>query len=508
MSLISITGNRFRSTSPTFERLVDQTSGGLLDARAIRHDSRLSDWSYPPLTMSATTMPIVAPPIESIVISDVTIVGGGASGTYAAIRLTQAGKTVTLVEQQDRLGGHVSTHRVSTGETIDYGVISYEDTTVVQNFFRHVGVPLTTRATAKNFRNTTVHANLQSDGRVVTLDDSIPWARKLRMFEALKAFRTQVALYPFLDNGLQLPSTIPSDLLLPFGDFVRKYSLEPMLEFVFIWMGGLPRILQQITLYIMKSLSLRTVDALIGSGPAHLTTARENNQELYDKSLEKLSGSVFLQSTVEFVSRDEEGVNVVASTPSGRVYIKSKKLVLAIPPLTATYERLGMDLTSQEKESFGCFTHGFYRVMLIRDSGLPDDHSFTTVDAIEPTAHPGLFYVAATGISGYHIAYHSSACRLSDESVKTETLEGISRVARANGYFSDHTAEIVAFRDHSPYLLGVSAELIQDGFYERLNSLQGQMNTYWTGAAWQAQDSSLIWDWTEKSLLPRIIASL
>jgi hypothetical protein len=453
-------------------------------------------------------MPAVTPPVDSIITSDVTIVGGGASGTYAAIRLMQAGKTVTLVEQQGRLGGHVSTHRVSTGETIDYGVISYEDTTVVRDFFRYVGVSLAARATAKNFRSTTVHANLQSDGRVVTLDDSIPWANKLRMLEALKAFRAQVALYPFLDNGLELPSTIPEDLLLPFGNFVRKYSLEPILEFVFIWMGGLPQILQQITLYIMKSLSLSTVDALIGSGPAHLTTARGNNQELYDKALEKLSGSVFLQSTVELVSRDEEGVCVVASTPSGRVQIKSKKLLIAIPPLIAAFERMGMDLRREEEESFSCFTHGYYRVMLIRDSGLPDDHSFATVDTTEPTALPGLFYVAATGVSGYHTAYHSSACELPDEHVKTETLEGISRVARANGYSTERTAEIVAFRDHSPYLLGVSPELMRGNFYERLNSLQGQMNTYWTGAAWQTQDSSLIWDWTEKSLLPRIIASL
>lgn len=38
-----------------------------------------------------------------IVTKDVAIVGGGASGTYAAIRLKDKGKTVALIEQKDHL---------------------------------------------------------------------------------------------------------------------------------------------------------------------------------------------------------------------------------------------------------------------------------------------------------------------------------------------------------------------------------------------------------------------
>jgi ribulose 1,5-bisphosphate synthetase/thiazole synthase len=38
-----------------------------------------------------------------IITKDVAIVGGGASGTYAAIRLKDKGKTVALIEQKDHL---------------------------------------------------------------------------------------------------------------------------------------------------------------------------------------------------------------------------------------------------------------------------------------------------------------------------------------------------------------------------------------------------------------------
>ena len=36
---------------------------------------------------------------------DVCVIGGGASGTYAAVRLQQMGKSVALIEKQSRLGG-------------------------------------------------------------------------------------------------------------------------------------------------------------------------------------------------------------------------------------------------------------------------------------------------------------------------------------------------------------------------------------------------------------------
>ena len=39
---------------------------------------------------------------------DVCIIGGGASGTYAAVRLQQLGVDVALVEKQAKLGGMVT----------------------------------------------------------------------------------------------------------------------------------------------------------------------------------------------------------------------------------------------------------------------------------------------------------------------------------------------------------------------------------------------------------------
>jgi hypothetical protein len=66
------------------------------------------------------------------------------------------------------------------------------------------------------------------------------------------------------------------------------------------------------------------------------------------------------------------------------------------------------------------------------------------------------------------------------------------------------TPEFVEFNNHSPFELTVSSEAIKGGFYGQLNKLQGERSTWWTGATWQAQDSSQIWNWTEINILPKL----
>lgn len=57
---------------------------------------------------------------------DVVIVGGGSSGTYAATQLKLAGKSIIVVEKENRLGGPTATYKdPATGVTVDYGVQAY-----------------------------------------------------------------------------------------------------------------------------------------------------------------------------------------------------------------------------------------------------------------------------------------------------------------------------------------------------------------------------------------------
>ncbi|MEO1063556.1 MAG: FAD-dependent oxidoreductase [Actinomycetota bacterium] len=52
---------------------------------------------------------------------DVVVIGGGLAGLSAARQLTEAGRTVTVLEARGRVGGRVHTERLDTGHTIDLG---------------------------------------------------------------------------------------------------------------------------------------------------------------------------------------------------------------------------------------------------------------------------------------------------------------------------------------------------------------------------------------------------
>ncbi|KAJ9419690.1 hypothetical protein FOXG_19613 [Fusarium oxysporum f. sp. lycopersici 4287] len=53
---------------------------------------------------------VLATPKDTTLEVDVCIIGGGATGAYAAVRLREDyGKEVVVVEKQNRLGGHVQT---------------------------------------------------------------------------------------------------------------------------------------------------------------------------------------------------------------------------------------------------------------------------------------------------------------------------------------------------------------------------------------------------------------
>ena len=63
---------------------------------------------------------------NEVIARDVAIIGGGATGTYGAINLREAGKSVVVVERNGRLGGHTETYiDPITGTAADYGVQAF-----------------------------------------------------------------------------------------------------------------------------------------------------------------------------------------------------------------------------------------------------------------------------------------------------------------------------------------------------------------------------------------------
>jgi heterodisulfide reductase subunit A-like polyferredoxin len=66
-----------------------------------------------PFGSPANASPTADAPLDIIIIKDVAIIGGGVTGTYAAVRLRKDfKKSVVVVECEDHLGGHTNTYVV------------------------------------------------------------------------------------------------------------------------------------------------------------------------------------------------------------------------------------------------------------------------------------------------------------------------------------------------------------------------------------------------------------
>ncbi|KAL8750464.1 MAG: hypothetical protein Q9184_006416 [Pyrenodesmia sp. 2 TL-2023] len=142
---------------------------------------------------------------------DVCVIGGGAAGTYAAIKSKDLNKTVAVVEQQSRLGGHTKTYIDPVSKKpVELGVAEYEDIPVVREWFARFQIPLY----SYNFTIpgvSTKYVDFQT-GQTAT-------PKQGDLLAAWDAFQRQVAKYPYLDQSLDsVPFPVPADLLLPFGN--------------------------------------------------------------------------------------------------------------------------------------------------------------------------------------------------------------------------------------------------------------------------------------------------
>jgi len=95
----------------------------------------------------------------------------------------------------------------------------------------------------------------------------------------------------------------------------------------------------------------------------------------------------------------------------------------------------------------------------------------------------------------------------SDSAVKSAVISEVQKLGAAGTIpaAASSMPEFVAYNSHTPYELRVSADAVAAGFYKNLTALQGQKNTWYTGAAFNKHDSGDMWAFTA-GLLPQIAA--
>ncbi|KAM0432844.1 hypothetical protein ACHAPT_004546 [Fusarium lateritium] len=423
---------------------------------------------------------------------DVVVIGGGSSGTFAAVKLRRMGKKVALIEKGHLLGGHTVTYDVpDTDISINYGVMGYGDEQVTRDHFASFDIPM-------------VNFPMPEDGFGPVSYVDFRNGRALKNFTFstdLSGIREQTAKYPYIYYSTRLPDPVPKDLLLPFRAFVKKYGLEESVYNAFSHLQGLGDLPNLATLYVLKYLDAGYLEALIPGSKGAVVPARGNNYELYEKSHEYLGSDVFVSSTVSEARRDSKGVRLKVKTPDGVVNIKAKKLLITIPPVLRNMEPFG--LGDREEELFCQFTATGWYVGIIRAEGLPVGFSYQNARPDAPwnlPQLPTLFEMTPTQAPGLYAIRYSSEEEMSDSAVKEDILRTFDRVRFSvigNDTEKLEPAELVAYSSHAPFDLHVTVEEIAEGFYSKLDDLQGYRSTWYSGAAFVSHSTGALWNFTD-----------
>lgn len=436
---------------------------------------------------------------DSVIHKDVAIIGGGASGLYAALRLRQMNHSFVVVESRHEFGGHTATYTIpGTNTHINYGSQGYGgDVDAIKRFFGFYNVPMKlVKLSEVGFGNTR-HVDFKSSKE---LPDFKP-------DNNLTIFSQQAHKYPDLALNTRLPTPVPEDLTLPFRDFVAKYGIQSNVYSLYFQTEGLGDLLSQSTLYVFKYLNLAYLDGQLPKSPGFYVTEKGFNQEIYLKAQADFGADALVSSTVTGAVRNSTGVVLTVKTPSGKKTILASKLLVTMPPTLANMGPLGLD--SRESSLFSRFrSHGWY-VGLVKVEGFADRDEFVNANLDSSNFNlpnlPALYQISPTAVKGIYLVRYGSCAYMDEREIKRDIVVTVERVRRA---VLPSTAglppvTLLAFSSHYPFSLYVNSSDISGGFYSRLDGLQGHKNTWFTGAAYSSHTASHVWNFTER-LLPRL----
>jgi len=442
---------------------------------------------------------------KDVIHKDVAIIGGGSSGTYAALSLKDKKVSCIVIEAKDRLGGHAVTYTdAETGTPINYAVSVMHNQDLVKQYFKRFNSPLTLAKTPAVFGTATYdHKTGKSvNARVYS---------QTEIADAMKKYAALISQWPRLNDGLYLPDPVPEVLAQPLGEVAKKYGFEAAVPTFYNYNPGLGDELTVPLIELMRVFSLDLVKTfatgfLIPTNVSSLYTGAEAELRAAD--------SLLLSSWAVQAKRTDAGVKLVVKTPTGQKLIVAKKLLITIPPKVDFLKNL--DLSGPETEVFSKFQNAAYFTSVVKNSGLPAN--LTIFNGQENTPYnfgplPGIINSNPTGTK-YHVVYYAtprgfSTFPYSPDAAKREIIAGLKALqAGSPTTFTKAEPEIVAFAAHMPYQLQVCPSDIKKGFYKNLYALQGLRSTFYSGAAWKGHDSSQIWKYTEKIIVPEIVKAL
>lgn len=428
---------------------------------------------------------------------DVAVVGGGAAGTYAAVRLREDLNTsVVLIEPKSHLGGSVSTYLVpETNTTLEFGVQTYLRYGPAEDFFTRFGIavqPFTSRRLnpvmidietgeeLKDYIAPSINATNEAFAR---------WLALVSKYEAI--------LEPGYWNFPQ-PKDIPSDLLTPFEEFSKIHQLDAAVPRIMtisgIGTGGIGTLL---TFHIMQAFGPSITRNMLSS---QFFIPSGSNSLIYSRALTLLGPSALLSSTILSVKRYPHTSTLLIQQGSKHTTIHAKRILYTAPPSLPNLAPF--HLAPQEQEIFAQLPVGGEFIGVARIPCLKENSTYTYIpSSAVPDKHlklkdyPFTLRFDSTGPAGLSLfrVLFSAEFTLSVERFKTIVAESLEKLNEAGSVQDKCTVEFKAVSDHTRPQWEMSREQMERGFVQRLIGMQGRGGMWWAGYVWGAPYSSVIW---------------
>lgn len=316
------------------------------------------------------------------------------------------------------------------------------------------------------------------------------------------------------------PADIPEDLLMPFGEFVAKYNLEAAVPQ--IWDStaqGLGDTMNVPTIWVVQASGIPMVRALLGLGAAAVP-ASGRLYDLYESVANFLGGDVLYSSTVVSAHRynnrnPKKDVLLRVKGADGKLTcINAKRLVIAIEPTAENMAPFALDET--EKAVLGKFRFPTVYAGILRHPSLQPLNTYSDRSPAPASYNYTVFPLAPQvgridHLLGTEDLFQFTAVGAQDdtaESMKALIAKSIDNMIAAGTLpESDGSVEYSIFANHGNMHAHVTADDLRAGFMQELYALQGRRNTYFTGAAFSAGFTTVLWEYN-KVLLPKVVADL
>jgi hypothetical protein len=271
-----------------------------------------------------------------------------------------------------------------------------------------------------------------------------------------------------------------------------------------------------VTMYVMQAIGAPLTGIFFGE-TSSVVPASGDNHELYLKIGHLLGQDVLYSSTVVSSERgnDGTGVTITVETADGsKKRIQAQRLLLAIEP---SAKNLGpFDLDASESAVLSKFRSSRVYVGAVRNPSLVVNQSLTNMPAAaEPTGWTTLplppfnsrldYFGQDTDLFRFLMVADPG---LDAGGARGLVVDGFDKMLKSGVLAAtNEPLQFVAFEDHGPMHMRVDAAEIEAGFIQAQYKLQGHRATWWTGAAFSAQLTTVLWAFNDL-LLPEMVQGM